>query len=209
MINGGEGGREGVSVCEQHASGCPCPAAPPQGRRDGTAEGQGLCSGGLSPASKTSRMAMHTGRHDPFPSTPWAALVAVLLLLLLSSPWPSCWSHPPVGATLPQLGPPVEATLPQLAPPPATISSSAQNATLLLPTLQWDTAGQERFRTITSSYYRGAHGIIVVYDVTDQDSFNNVKQWLNEIDRWAWIGGSGVRGVWMARVVEQRREIAR
>mmetsp|Transcript_30081 Transcript_30081/g.65779 ORF Transcript_30081/g.65779 Transcript_30081/m.65779 type:complete len:204 (+) Transcript_30081:66-677(+) len=49
----------------------------------------------------------------------------------------------------------------------------------------WDTAGQERFRTITSSYYRGAHGIIVVYDVTDLDSFTNVKQWLNEIDRYA------------------------
>ncbi|SAM06037.1 hypothetical protein [Absidia glauca] len=49
----------------------------------------------------------------------------------------------------------------------------------------WDTAGQERFRTITSSYYRGAHGIIVVYDVTDQDSFNNVKQWLSEIERYA------------------------
>jgi len=49
----------------------------------------------------------------------------------------------------------------------------------------WDTAGQERFRTITSSYYRGAHGIIVVYDCTDQESFNNVKQWLEEIERYA------------------------
>lgn len=53
---------------------------------------------------------------------------------------------------------------------------------------QWDTAGQERFRTITSSYYRGAHGIIVVYDVTDADTFSNVKQWLQEIDRYACEG---------------------
>ena len=37
----------------------------------------------------------------------------------------------------------------------------------------WDTAGQERFQTITRSYYRGSHGIIVVYDVTDADSFAN------------------------------------
>ena len=49
----------------------------------------------------------------------------------------------------------------------------------------WDTAGQERFRTITSSYYRGAHGIIVVYDVTEQKSFNNITKWLKEIDTFA------------------------
>ncbi|XP_065426884.1 ras-related protein Rab-1A-like [Chrysemys picta bellii] len=49
----------------------------------------------------------------------------------------------------------------------------------------WDTAGQERFRTITSSYYRGAHGIIIVYDVTDQDSFSNMHLWLEEIGRYA------------------------
>jgi len=49
----------------------------------------------------------------------------------------------------------------------------------------WDTAGQERFRTITSSYYRGAHGIIVVFDVTNQTSFDNISKWLQEIDLFA------------------------
>lgn len=49
----------------------------------------------------------------------------------------------------------------------------------------WDTAGQERFRTITSSYYRGAHGIVVVYDVTDRESFLNVKTWMEEVKRYA------------------------
>merc|ERR1712227_342508 len=49
----------------------------------------------------------------------------------------------------------------------------------------WDTAGQEFFRTITSSYYRGAHGIIVVYDTTDSETFEHVKTWLHEIDRYA------------------------
>ncbi|XP_073989382.1 ras-related protein Rab-1A-like [Rhodnius prolixus] len=48
----------------------------------------------------------------------------------------------------------------------------------------WDTAGQERFRTITSSYYRGAHGIIVVYDCTDMESFSNLCKWFEEIDRY-------------------------
>jgi len=49
----------------------------------------------------------------------------------------------------------------------------------------WDTAGQERFRTITSAYYRGADGIIMVYDVTSADSFEHVEEWLSEVDRYA------------------------
>lgn len=47
----------------------------------------------------------------------------------------------------------------------------------------WDTAGQERFRTITSSYYRGAQGIILVYDVAKRESFTNLGDvWTKEID---------------------------
>lgn len=49
----------------------------------------------------------------------------------------------------------------------------------------WDTAGQERFRNIISSYYRGAHGIIIVYDVQKSESFNNVSMWLREIEHYA------------------------
>jgi len=45
----------------------------------------------------------------------------------------------------------------------------------------WDTAGQERFKTITQSYYRGAHGVLIVYDVTNRESFQNVVQWLREV----------------------------
>uniref|UniRef100_A0A7S1GR15 Uncharacterized protein n=1 Tax=Cyclophora tenuis TaxID=216820 RepID=A0A7S1GR15_CYCTE len=49
----------------------------------------------------------------------------------------------------------------------------------------WDTAGQERFRTITSAYYRGADGIIMVYDVTSSESFDHVNDWLKEVNRYA------------------------
>jgi Ras-related protein Rab-1A len=49
----------------------------------------------------------------------------------------------------------------------------------------WDTAGQERFRTIRNSYYRGANGILVVYDVTDRNSFENVQYWVEELRRFA------------------------
>jgi len=49
----------------------------------------------------------------------------------------------------------------------------------------WDTAGQERFRTITNSYYRGAHGILLVYDITDRQSFLDISNWQKEIEHHA------------------------
>ena len=49
----------------------------------------------------------------------------------------------------------------------------------------WDTAGQERFRTITTSYYKGAQAIIVVFDITDRDSFEHVKNWMADVDKFA------------------------
>ena len=49
----------------------------------------------------------------------------------------------------------------------------------------WDTAGQERFRTITTSYYKGAQGIVIVYDISDITSFEHVKSWMNDIDKFA------------------------
>lgn len=49
----------------------------------------------------------------------------------------------------------------------------------------WDTAGQERFRTITTAYYRGANGILMVYDVTDENSFLNIRNWMKSIDQHA------------------------
>lgn len=49
----------------------------------------------------------------------------------------------------------------------------------------WDTAGQERFKTITSSYYRGAHGVILVYDITDRQSFKDLENWLLETEKHA------------------------
>uniref|UniRef100_A0A914LLV1 Ras-related protein Rab-10 n=1 Tax=Meloidogyne incognita TaxID=6306 RepID=A0A914LLV1_MELIC len=49
----------------------------------------------------------------------------------------------------------------------------------------WDTAGQERFHTITTSYYRGAMGIMMVYDITNTRSFDNISKWLRHIDEHA------------------------
>lgn len=57
---------------------------------------------------------------------------------------------------------------------------------LSLPQLQiWDTAGQERFRSITQSYYRSAHALILVYDISCQPTFDCLPDWLREIEEYA------------------------
>ena len=45
----------------------------------------------------------------------------------------------------------------------------------------WDTAGQDRFRAITKNYYKGANGILLIYDVTNIQTFENVKNWISQI----------------------------
>ena len=69
----------------------------------------------------------------------------------------------------------------------------------------WDFDGRERTHAMASSHYRGAHGIIVVYDVTDRESFNNVKHWMQEtaeyVDdgaskRWLAIGSTCLQRRW-------------
>ncbi len=49
----------------------------------------------------------------------------------------------------------------------------------------WDTAGQERFRTVTSSYYRGADGVIIIFDKTNIQSFYNIEKWISEIKNYS------------------------
>eukprot|EP00606_Chrysophyceae_sp_TOSAG23-5_P001260 GSChrysophyteH2.ASY1.ANO1.1488.1 assembled CDS len=49
----------------------------------------------------------------------------------------------------------------------------------------WDTAGQEKYRTITSAYYRGADGIVIIYDVTNKNSQRHVADWLVEVNRYS------------------------
>lgn len=49
----------------------------------------------------------------------------------------------------------------------------------------WDTAGQERFRTITTAYYRGAMGIMLVYDITQEKTFENIRNWIRNIEQHA------------------------
>ncbi|CAF2094045.1 hypothetical protein BRARA_E00340 [Brassica rapa] len=69
----------------------------------------------------------------------------------------------------------------------ATIGVEFQTQSMLIDNKEvkaqiWDTAGQERFRAVTSAYYRGAVGALVVYDITRTSTFENVGRWLDELN---------------------------
>ena len=72
----------------------------------------------------------------------------------------------------------------------------------------WDTAGHEKFRTITTSYYKSAHAIIVLYDITDESSFEHIKNWMIDIDKF---GKQGVLKVLIGNKIdlEDNRKITK
>lgn len=71
----------------------------------------------------------------------------------------------------------------------------------------WDTAGQERFRTLTSSYYRGAHGVCLVYDVTRTDTFENLQQWLKEVNLYSPNNGESVVKLLVGNKIDLDRRV--
>jgi Ras-related protein Rab-18 len=73
----------------------------------------------------------------------------------------------------------------------------------------WDTAGQERFRTLTSSYYRGAQGIILVYDVARKETFDSLSMWLQEVEQFSMGGGKEVVKLLVGNKVDQTRVVHR
>eukprot|EP01016_Furgasonia_blochmanni_P048239 TRINITY_DN7158_c0_g1_i6.p1 TRINITY_DN7158_c0_g1~~TRINITY_DN7158_c0_g1_i6.p1 ORF type:complete len:283 (-),score=46.93 TRINITY_DN7158_c0_g1_i6:128-976(-) len=81
----------------------------------------------------------------------------------------------------------------------------------------WDTAGQERFRTITNAYYKGADGIVIVYDTTNHASFEDVERyWLNEVESYseknvemALLGNKSDMGEGKAVTYDEAKDFAR
>lgn len=61
------------------------------------------------------------------------------------------------------------------------IGNETKNRDYFVKVQVWDTAGQEQYRAMTSSYYRGAHGVLLVYDMTNIKSFENVHKWLDDV----------------------------
>ncbi|KAF0682791.1 Aste57867_25090 [Aphanomyces stellatus] len=73
----------------------------------------------------------------------------------------------------------------------------------------WDTAGQERFRTLTSSYYRGAQGIVLVYDVARRDTFENLDTWLQEVQVYSPANGRDVVKLLVGNKIDKERAVSR
>ena len=69
----------------------------------------------------------------------------------------------------------------------------------------WDTAGQERFHSITKNIYRNAHGVLFVYDITNKESFLNIKNWIKDLQNV----GNDIKGVILGNKIdlEQKREV--
>ena len=65
----------------------------------------------------------------------------------------------------------------------------------------WDTAGQERFRSITQSYYRSAHCLMLVYDISSQPSFDSLSQWCRDIEQYAGCKYSTIYSLKCARAL--------
>ncbi|XP_068447989.1 RAB3D, member RAS oncogene family, a [Clinocottus analis] len=70
----------------------------------------------------------------------------------------------------------------------------------------WDTAGQERYRTITTAYYRGAMGFLLMYDITSQESFCAVQDWATQIKTYSW-GNAQVALVGNKMDLEEDRQV--
>jgi Ras-related protein Rab-1A len=68
----------------------------------------------------------------------------------------------------------------------------------------WDTAGQEKFRTITSSYYRGAQGVLIVFDVAKRETWEHVAKWLEQVDKYS---SEGIQKVIVANKTDLEVEV--
>ena len=71
----------------------------------------------------------------------------------------------------------------------------------------WDTAGQERFHSITKNIYRNANGVLFVYDITNQESFSNIKNWIKDLQNV----GNDIKGVIIGNKIdlEQKRDVSK
>ena len=70
----------------------------------------------------------------------------------------------------------------------------------------WDTAGQERFRTLVKSYYKGAHGVVLIYDVTSKSTFDGIKKWISQIKDEA---SSKIRIVLIANKIDSDERVVK